>query len=271
MNDSPQSMKNGYLDSGGDSLNVSLHPASHGSQNSSVIICPPFGEERKCSYRLLWNLSNQLQERGFNVVRFDYAGTGESSGMHSDMQLNDWVCNIDDMYRFVKETYPSGSITAIGVRLGANLALRATVPFDNIILWEPLPLGERYADELFRRQKIKQALGDSASESESIKLKEDSLLDLDGFVVNNAFMNELHDVELVHDLVKCKVVTVSILHITGARQFSGDWNAIDAHSRHHENINIELVREKPFWGKTDLHDSSLIFEHTFNSLTQAHI
>ena len=51
-----------------------------------VVMCRPLGYEALCSYRTYTQLAETLAAAGFDVLRFDYHGTGDSSGGDADPQ-----------------------------------------------------------------------------------------------------------------------------------------------------------------------------------------
>jgi predicted alpha/beta hydrolase len=68
-----------------------LDPAqARSSQAQAAVICYPWGPEYIFAHRALRHLSRQLAVRGFNVLRFDYYGSGDSAGDESEVRLSGW-------------------------------------------------------------------------------------------------------------------------------------------------------------------------------------
>ena len=56
-------------------------------RRGTVLLCGPFGVERERAYMTLVQWARTLASRGFEVMRFDYRGHGESTGSFEDMTL----------------------------------------------------------------------------------------------------------------------------------------------------------------------------------------
>ncbi len=57
-----------------------IHVPAGRRARGGVVICPPLGKEHVDTYRGLKLLAQELCERGFLVLRFDYHATGDSAG-----------------------------------------------------------------------------------------------------------------------------------------------------------------------------------------------
>ncbi len=105
----------------------------------AVLFCAPFGWEDMGSYavRRLW--AQRLAQAGHPVLRFDLPGTGQSAGEPGDDgQLRHWVAAIDECARWLRQSSDSDAVAAIGIGMGALLALHASregVPLDDLVLW----------------------------------------------------------------------------------------------------------------------------------------
>jgi alpha/beta superfamily hydrolase len=138
------------------SENADLHAVLHharGVARGSVLICTPDGEERAWTHRTLVQFARLLAESGLNVMRFDYQGQGESSGVYEGTSVVDRVRDIRAAARLLREHIDSTPIAAVGVRLGAALALEAWASDPGIkclALWEPTFDVDAYLRNLFR-------------------------------------------------------------------------------------------------------------------------
>ncbi|MFC0237226.1 alpha/beta hydrolase [Fictibacillus phosphorivorans] len=105
-----------------------------------IIICHGFTSTRIGVDRLFVKTAQELVKLGFAVLRFDYAGCGESEGQYGD---NEFACFIDQ----TKEVISFGSrisnvdqdaITLIGHSLGGAVAICTVADDDrvrNVITW----------------------------------------------------------------------------------------------------------------------------------------
>src|SRR5579875_3392328 len=120
-----------------------------GECRAGAVICPPFGYEATCSYRTLRELADRLAAAGILVLRFDYFGTGASSGTGREFDLVErWR---DSVAAAISEMRRRGIAkpALIGLRLGAAIAYSAA-PTDcgPLVLWAPISSGRRYYRQL---------------------------------------------------------------------------------------------------------------------------
>lgn len=105
----------------------------------AVLFCSPFGWEDMGSYavRRLW--AQRLAQAGHPVLRFDLPGTGQSAGEPGDADhLRHWLAAIDECARWLRQSSDSDAVAAIGIGMGALLALHAScggAPLDDLVLW----------------------------------------------------------------------------------------------------------------------------------------
>ena len=120
------------------------------SIGSGVVIAPPVGYPYWGSHRTLRVIAEQLAERGHAVLRIDYDGTGDAAGDQWDPdRVQAWRATLGVAAAQLRAMGAS-TLTVIGVRLGATLALLdgATVGADRMVVWQPIDAGRRYAKEL---------------------------------------------------------------------------------------------------------------------------
>lgn len=124
-----------------------------GDAERAVIVCPPFLEERILSHRLLCRLQKRLALEGMVAVRFDYAGTGDSSGEVSDVTLDTMNRDLGRIVDWTHEMFSPRRIALLGLRLGATVILdHAGVGVDTAVLWSPVVSTRRYIEELYKLQ-----------------------------------------------------------------------------------------------------------------------
>ncbi len=111
-----------------------------------VVICAPWGYEENCAFSALQLLARQLAEAGFEVLRFDYDGCGNSWGdFRDDDRVASWVASCGEalQYMVARVRRP---VHSVGLRLGAALAVLASTrhSIDRLVLWDPVVSGRRY-------------------------------------------------------------------------------------------------------------------------------
>lgn len=122
-----------------------------GPVKGAVVLCAPFGYEYTCTHRSIRALANELSREGLVALRFDYAGSGASSGRaDSPDSLQLWQDSVVDA---IAELRSRGFARPglFGLRLGAALALQAAAADPSVgalAVWAPVTSGKRYVREL---------------------------------------------------------------------------------------------------------------------------
>lgn len=118
--------------------------------SSGVLLLPPIGYEYWTTHRSLRALAEDLAQAGHRVLRLDYTGTGDATGNQWDAGLlARWQADIRASVQALREQGAT-SITLIGLRVGATLALNLAqeVGADAVVAWVPVTLGRRYVKEI---------------------------------------------------------------------------------------------------------------------------
>ena len=112
-----------YLDVGDASgqLHV-VHHRARGEPRGGLVLCGPIGAERERSYRTLVDIARAVAADGFDALRFDYRGMGESTGNFEDYCLSDWRRDVETCIPLIRERLSDRPLGLWGVRAGALLA-----------------------------------------------------------------------------------------------------------------------------------------------------
>ena len=149
-----------------------LDPAqAQSSQSQAAIICYPWGPEYIFAHRALRYLARQLAARGYNVLRFDYYGTGDSAGEEAEVRLSGWREDIATAIEELKDICNAKAVVLIGLRLGGSLAAQIAAhcrkDVNALVLWDPAVSGPEHLEGLEREwtemaQRHCRYLGDKA-------------------------------------------------------------------------------------------------------------
>jgi pimeloyl-ACP methyl ester carboxylesterase len=122
-----------------------------GDGERGVVLCNAFGHEGVWTHKAMRRLAEGLAARGLWVLRFDYAGTGDSVGVDGrDEQLRSAVTDIVAASAWLRQQTGVSHVTLCGLRAGAAFALLAArqSPVDALALLAPVVKGSTYVREL---------------------------------------------------------------------------------------------------------------------------
>ncbi len=175
-----------------------FHPPAAGTpRDVAVVICNPIGWEAIASHRALRHFAERLAAVGFPVLRFDYPGTGDSSGTDSDPgRLAAWLSGIDAAIAEARHQSGLTKIALLGFHLGgtfATLAAARAGGVESLVLWSPYARGRAYT----REAKAYRALNEA--DSNFPRAEDYGALEAAGFLLSAETLVALDELELNTD------------------------------------------------------------------------
>ena len=117
-----------------------------------IVLCNPLGYESVCLHRAYRELAARLAEAGYPSLRFDYHGTGDSSGSDRDpRRVESMIKSIQAAMSALQSLSAVEEISLFGVRMGATLAMVTAAEIGsvkNIVVWAPCVKGKTYLREM---------------------------------------------------------------------------------------------------------------------------
>lgn len=138
-----------------------LHSPEGPAKPLAFVMSHPFGEEKLWSHRVFVSFARTLAQRGHAVLRFDYTGAGDSSGMTAQTSLASHRADLQAAIATLEQRIPTVQrIGLIGLRLGASFAALLAEAAEShtsprlrgapLVLWDPILDGDAYFQELLR-------------------------------------------------------------------------------------------------------------------------
>lgn len=126
-----------------------LHPAAG---NRGVIICAAQGYEELCTHRPMRGLAERFATAGMPTLRFDYPGTGDSTGdEHDPARVRAWLDSIRAAANYLRGRVGVEEIAIVGLRIGATLGAIAAAELGDVealALMAPPVSGRAYVREI---------------------------------------------------------------------------------------------------------------------------
>lgn len=187
-----------YFKSGRQSLFGWLHlPEESTRTDLGVVICKPFGYEAICAHGSIRAFADACASAGATVLRFDYTGTGDSSGTDTSTDaVAQWCDDIRAAMDVLRQTGQVARLALLGVRFGALLAgMVADIDpsVESLIAVAPVVSGRRYLRELRAFQATASAEGSPSADQ---PLDESQGLEVTGFSLSKAAVDHLAQIDL---------------------------------------------------------------------------
>jgi pimeloyl-ACP methyl ester carboxylesterase len=194
-----------YFDSGQHRLFGWHHRSPVGkAANIGLVVCKPFGYEAICAHRSVRAFSEAAASLGVPTLRFDYAGTGDSSEIDPRIdQIDAWSKDVVAAVAELQRLTGVQRVYVLGFRLGALLAALAAGrcrAVAGLILVAPIVNGRRYLREL-RTIRLAASMVDEPAETSGRKpadsgVAEAGSLEVSGFMFSAATLAALAQVDL---------------------------------------------------------------------------
>ena len=180
-----------------------IHATHHrGDGSRYVVVAPPLFEEDARLRKVLVNLSRFLCDAGYDVVRFDYYGTGFSQGRYTDVTLERTRQNLDDALEYCRKE-GAERIDLIGVRFGGYLALQSLEngAIGKVVAWEPVLNTSAYIKEVLRSEVATQMLiyGEVRQDREQLvkAMRSEGRIYVEGYLISSDLFDQLADGSLI--------------------------------------------------------------------------
>jgi hypothetical protein len=127
----------GYFEVSGAHLYTVLHEVRNPA--ARLLLVGPFASERHNTYIPLVRWARYLAARDIEVLRYDYRGIGESTGVLDELTFDDWAQDVLLLSAWLAERSPAAPLVLHGLALGSVLAGRAfdSGTGDALLLWSP--------------------------------------------------------------------------------------------------------------------------------------
>lgn len=237
-------------------------PRTEAPTARAVLACyPVLGAEYMRAHRAFRQLVSLLTRGGAHVLRFDYAGTGDSAGESEQASLARWQEDIGAAVGELRELSDARTVTIVGLRLGGTLAALAGgrhPDVERIVLWDPIVDGAAHAAALEATHAAEQrGRGGPAAGADVIGVH--------GFPVTAAQRAELRTLDL-RQWAPARPVPVDL--VVSSEQPA--WTALAAHLRGLPGGGRYVLSPSAGnWDESDAFGSALIPQQIIGDVVQA--
>ncbi len=166
------------------------------ARETAVVLCPPLGYEGICAYPMLRVFAQKLSAAGYHVLRFDYAGTGDSAGNDAEPQrVAAWTKSVGDAIDEIRALSGLSRVCLWGVRMGATLALAAAAERGDVeatVAWNACASGRAYTREMKMFRLSAESAGEIVARTTQVSADEEA----GGFLLSQETVTDLKALDL---------------------------------------------------------------------------
>lgn len=133
-------------------------PSGSGVRRLGVVLCNPIGDDLIRAHRAFRHLAETLAGAGFPVLRFDFDGTGDSSGDERDPdRVATWRADVGRAAAELRARSGVEPLALLGLKLGATFAALAAEDLGGVealVLWGAHESGSAYVSEATKAHKM---------------------------------------------------------------------------------------------------------------------
>ncbi|MDB6059972.1 MAG: hypothetical protein JWM78_75 [Verrucomicrobiaceae bacterium] len=222
-------------------------PPKATARDAGVVLCYPFGQEYMRAHRAYRQLASLLAKKGYHVLRFDYRGTGDSSGDMKSVNAHDWVDDVGEAIREMREVKGLSSVTVLGLRLGALIAgaaCAARTDVDRLIVWDPILSGGEYEQELLTE--IANEKPSPWGGSSGNRVASDGTVYFNGFPLTASFRDSIRKLSLPDvSLAGVDKVLLAVSHETA------EFSKLNASWQTHAGLHYQFTPAPHDWNYVD--------------------
>ena len=125
-----------------------FHPSTGRPRDHAVVLCPPLFHEYFRAHFALKKIATDLASSGYDVLRFDYSGTGDSKGDLEAAVFEQWSQDIGIAIAEIRSLSGPSVVSLVATRYAAALALPWQSEVANFVGFDPIVDGGDYARDI---------------------------------------------------------------------------------------------------------------------------
>ncbi len=162
-------------------------------------------------------LATQLERAGYACLRFDFSGTGDSSGEGRDATVAQWLKDLELAAAELRSVSGSPRVALVGLRLGATLAALATsrgpLRPRHLLMWDPVIDGAGYLRELAAQHRLYMQEEMAGDWQDQLEISPEGYpTEALGTAISSELAGELAGIDLTKEEIAADLTTVVNTH-----------------------------------------------------------
>lgn len=236
------------------------------SNNEAVFFLNPIIDEKKRVQKFQAETAREISKLNYYIVRFDYYGTGDSSGELYEFDPQKSLQDIEYLFEYFSRKYSIKTIKLFGIRFGADLAIiiAKRCEFIKVLyLFEPIIKGSRYLVEQRLRRKSFFSINNMKEAKELIIINSQKFEDHQGYPLSQDLLQFIGAVN--SEGVDLKNKKIILFKTKTSFSQKAVVNLIDKLSIDND-FRIKLVNCASFWNTLETINTSSLTMSIVNEL-----
>ncbi len=236
--------------------------------NGVFLLLNPFFDEKKRVQQFMAQTARAICQQGFHVFRFDYFGTGDSTGQSYEAEHNAMLQDLDTLVSYIMEQYPGTALHLAGIRLGADVAMQwaATHTAASLLLIEPVFNGARYLTEQRARRKMFHKINGMLADDQ-VAVNGLSYEDFQGYLMAPSQLRYIEGIQsLDTPLAGHHIFLYKVQHVFSNKQYTA---FADKHGPANTLSRID-VPVPTFWDKLEMTDTTPLTQQIAETVSKLH-
>ena len=266
-----------FVDSSGRRIFTLYFPAASAG-DSSVLLIPPFADEMNKSRRMYSELARKLSSENYNVLMFDFYGTGDSDGLLEEASWQHWLDDIKSCLSHLHDKV-SGGVSLVAMRTGALLAAEylnsSEAEINKLLLWQPVIDGKVFFNQFMRLRLASSMMsGDKDKEtSKDLKAMLDAgePLEIAGYMITPSLANSLEAASLKNMDAKSDIDIAWFDVVADEQKEAPLMNRKLVEQWQQAGMKVEhnKVAGMAFWSSTEIVEIPALLDHSVQFLTSS--
>lgn len=183
------------LNSEGQHLYGTMHVSETARKGVVVVVHGQLSSNRIGPHRLYYDLSVELSKAGYDVIRFDLRGMGESDGVLGENGFEAHVNDVITVLNYAKRVAGRAAILVVAHCVGCNICLKAIQKCEGIsgmVLLAPFFANEDSLRSMFTEQQLGEMQENGVSHRKGIMVCKEMFIDA---CAQNRFLEDVNAVK----------------------------------------------------------------------------
>jgi exosortase A-associated hydrolase 2 len=250
------------------------HRPLGGDTRGIVVYAHPFAEEMNKSRRMAALQSRALAAAGYAVLQIDLLGCGDSSGDFGDATWDDWIDDVVEAARWMRERHHDAPLTLWGLRAGCLVATaaaqRIAVPVD-FLFWQPALAGRAVLQQFLRLRLAAEMQGGGAQglmESLRAQLVAGQVVEVAGYRVGPSLAAGLEAAALTPATATAHVAWLELSTRESATLLPASVTAAERWRQAGHRVATRVVLGTAFWQTTEIEESAGLIDATLGAMSE---